>query len=174
MLDHSVSSLGANFRKGENVSSSNMPELSANELRYRCPLDRFAFETTEEIDAPFEIIAPPKSGARESKRSHVSARRGSRLRRYNRLESCRRAYRYWQGNDSIKSILGEQGSARAQIPSDDLLREQFRRCGQPCSSVYRHAARWLEVSTSTKFSFLMRSSNSLMIATVLSIPPESD
>ena len=38
-----------------------MPELSADALRFHCPLDSFAFETTEEIDAPFEIIGQERA-----------------------------------------------------------------------------------------------------------------
>ena len=38
-----------------------MPELSAEQLRYRCPLDTFKFKTTEEIDAPFEIIGQERA-----------------------------------------------------------------------------------------------------------------
>ena len=43
------------------MSSSAMPELSAEQLRYRCPLDTFNFETTEEIEAPFEIIGQERA-----------------------------------------------------------------------------------------------------------------
>ena len=53
--------MGRNLRKRENVSLSNMPELSAEQLRYRCPLDTFKFKTTEEIDAPFEIIGQERA-----------------------------------------------------------------------------------------------------------------
>ncbi|TDI40071.1 MAG: ATP-dependent protease [Acidobacteria bacterium] len=43
------------------MSSSKMPELSPEQLRYRCPLDAFKFETTEEIQAPFEIIGQDRA-----------------------------------------------------------------------------------------------------------------